>query len=66
MKTWMKPKVSGPPPTPRHGHSSQITADGRILVFGGWSWDDAGLPHYCNDIRQLDTETMVWGRCRGE
>ena len=61
----MKPKVSGPAPCVRHGHSSQLTSDGRILVVGGWTWDESGRPMYLNDIRQLDTETMIWGRCRG-
>lgn len=63
-RAWMRPKVSGPAPCPRHGHSTQITEDGRVLVFGGWAWDEHGRPQYLNDVRQLDTETMIWGRCR--
>lgn len=43
-----------------------MTPDGRLLVFGGCtiSKDTAFLPRYNEDIRQLDTETMVWTRPR--
>lgn len=29
------------------------------------SMNDKGHPKYLRDVKQLNTETMVWGRCRG-
>jgi N-acetylneuraminic acid mutarotase len=58
--TWLEPRVSGRPPRPRQGHVMELTEDGRILVFGGMTIDDKGHPHYLNDLRSLDIETMVW------
>mmetsp|Transcript_7680 Transcript_7680/g.8384 ORF Transcript_7680/g.8384 Transcript_7680/m.8384 type:complete len:356 (-) Transcript_7680:842-1909(-) len=63
---WMQPRSAGFGPTPRYGHTLTLTADGRLIVFGGCSIDDAsgGIPRYNDDIRQLDTDTMVWTRPR--
>lgn len=27
---------------------------------------EKGYPEYLRDVKQLNTETMVWSRCRGE
>ena len=34
--------------------------DGRIVLSGGATVDEAGVPTYHRDLRQLDTETMIW------
>jgi len=65
--TWMKPKTAGTPPRARHGCKMEILTDGRITVFGGHSTADLqnNLKNsYNNDIRTLDTETMIWSRPR--
>ncbi|KAJ1426257.1 hypothetical protein B484DRAFT_450777, partial [Ochromonadaceae sp. CCMP2298] len=61
---WMQPKSSGFGPTPRYGHTISLTPDGRLLIFGGCSFTDKGVPKYQNDLRQLDTDSMVWSRPR--
>lgn len=62
---WMQPKSAGFGPSARYGHSLTLTADGRLIVIGGCSIDDAtGIPRYNDDTRQLDTDTMVWTRPR--
>merc|ERR1712196_363007 len=44
-----------------------LTSDGRLLVFGGCALDKSGtMPRYNNDVRQLDTDHMVWSRPRVE
>ncbi len=64
---WIQPKISGFAPSPRFGHTINLTPDGRLLVFGGCSLDKQGAcPKYNNDIRQLDTDHMVWSRPRVE
>lgn len=63
--SWMLPKTAGFSPTPRYGHSLTLTPDGRLMLFGGVSLDkDASLPKYNDDVRQLDTDTMIWTRPR--
>jgi N-acetylneuraminic acid mutarotase len=66
--SWMQPKTSGFAPTPRYGHTLTLTPEGRLLVFGGCSIskDGVGLPKYNDDLRQLDTESMIWIRPRVE
>ena len=65
--TWMQPKTAGFGPTPRFGHTLSLTQDGRLLMFGGCSIvKDTGIPKYLSDVRQLDTDTMLWTRPRIE
>lgn len=61
--TWMRPRTSGPPPSPRYGHSMNLLPDGRIVMFGGVSVSEqAPIPHYHGDLIELDTESMVWSQ----
>jgi hypothetical protein len=61
--TWMQPKTSGFGPTPRFGHSLNLTGDGRLLMFGGCTISkDTGNPIYNGDVRELDTDSMIWTR----
>ena len=61
--TWVRPKCAGILPSPRYGHSLDLLGDGRILCYGGCavSLKDP-VPEYYNDLRQLDTETMIWAK----
>jgi len=61
---WMQPKTSGFAPSPRYGHTLTLSPDGRLFVFGGCSMSakDPIVPCYNNDIRTLDTDTMIWTR----
>lgn len=62
---WMQPKTAGFGPTPRYGHTLTLTIDGRLIVIGGCTINpDSGVPKYNDDIRLLDTDTMVWTRPR--
>jgi host cell factor len=65
---WQQPRTSGFAPTPRYGHSLNLTPDGRLLVFGGTSIskESNGLPRYNDDLRVLNTDTMIWSRPRVE
>jgi host cell factor len=63
--SWTQPRTSGFGPTARYGHSLTLTQDGRLFIFGGMSLNkDTGIPKYNDDVRQLDTDTMVWVRPR--
>lgn len=65
--TWMQPKTTGFGPTPRFGHSITYSDTGSLILFGGCCLaKDTGVPNYLNDVRKLDTETMVWTRPRLE
>lgn len=61
---WMQPKTSGFAPSARYGHSLTLSPDGRLFIFGGCSMSakDPIVPCYNNDIRTLDTDTMIWTR----
>ncbi|KAJ1461002.1 hypothetical protein M885DRAFT_477663 [Pelagophyceae sp. CCMP2097] len=61
--TWLQPAARGIAPSPRHGHVMELVHDGRILCFGGSSTSAADpVPEYYGDLRQLDTETMIWSK----
>ena len=62
---WIQPKTAGFGPTPRFGHSINLLHDGRVIMYGGCSVNrETGVPKYLNDVRQLDTESMLWTRPR--
>lgn len=61
---WMNPRTAGSPPSPRYGHSMQLLNDGRIMLFGGITVKEGEIPKYQSDLRQLDTESMVWSKPR--
>lgn len=62
---WMQPRTTGFGPNARYGHSLTLTVDGRLLIFGGCSINpETGIPKYNDDVRQLDTDSMVWSRPR--
>lgn len=41
-----------------------LLPDGRILLSGGAMVDEKCVPSYHNDLRQLDTETMLWSKAK--
>jgi len=42
---WSRLRVSGTPPTPRYGHTANVSgAD--IVVFGGWSMNSGARGYY--------------------
>jgi len=55
-KSWEKSKVFGNTPKPRNRHSSVITNEGKIYIFGGIS-NDSG---YLNDLWMFDVTNMQW------
>jgi host cell factor len=62
---WMQPRTSGFAPSSRFGHTMNLTEDGRLLCFGGCSISkDSGSPRYNDDLRELDTGSMIWSRPR--
>ena len=63
--SWMQPRMAGFAPTPRYGHTISLAPDGRLFVLGGVTLDPkTSIPKYNDDIRVLDTETMIWTRPR--
>ena len=43
----------------------QLLEDGRLVLYGGLMMQKGGAsPEYHKDLRQLDTESMVWSRQR--
>ncbi|CAM9123152.1 unnamed protein product, partial [Discosporangium mesarthrocarpum] len=59
---WMQPRVGGLPPSPRYGHAMVLLLDGRLIVSGGTTVEEGGIPQYHKDLLQLDTETMLWSK----
>lgn len=58
-----------PPPPARWGHSMTPVQDGRILVYGGQSFDTKGNPIILSDVHVYDVKTRSWHKpinCRGE
>ena len=49
---WSKLKPSGTPPSKRYGHQAVITADGRMVVFGGYNGS------FLDDVHELHTGTL--------
>lgn len=41
-----------------------LLPDGRILLSGGATVDEKCVPSYHKDLRQLDTETMLWSKAK--
>lgn len=41
-----------------------LLPDGRIMLSGGATVDEKCVPVYHKDIRQLDTETMLWSKAK--
>jgi host cell factor len=62
--TWLRPRTAGRPPSPRYNHTMELLPDGRIIVFAGYHTVAKKGSEYLQDIRELDTETMVWSRPR--
>ena len=62
--TWLRPRTAGRPPSPRYNHTMELLPDGRILVFAGYNTVAKKGSEYLQDVRELDTETMVWSRPR--
>jgi hypothetical protein len=75
LMAWQRCEPSGPAPTPRAGHAA-ILIGTNLVIHGGFCMksDDIktcglklGTPtasSYLNDLRVLDTETLVWSRLR--
>ena len=60
---WLEPRSSGFGPGARYGHSMTLTDDGRIIILGGCELNaKTGVPRYLNDVRSLQTQSMVWIR----
>jgi N-acetylneuraminic acid mutarotase len=72
---WTQPETTGYLPVPRMGHTAVLIGT-NILVQGGFYFDEekhrkSGMKMgsflkdcYLNDLRVLDTETLVWSRLR--
>jgi len=65
---WSRLRVSGTPPTPRYGHSCNISGPD-ILIFGGWSnqsgkrdKEDTTTATTLEYLMVLNTDTMTWER----
>jgi len=72
---WNKAETTGPAPCPREGHAA-ILVGTNLVVHGGFYFDEATYKKetkkygsflqgcYLNDIRVLDTESLLWSRLR--
>lgn len=52
-REWVKARVNGTPPVPRHSHTATLVGN-RIFIFGGW-----GGNWRLNDLWMLDTGTHL-------
>ena len=52
---WIKPQISGTPPSKRYGHTA-ILAGSRIIIFGG----KGEKQNVYRDLHALDPVTMTW------
>lgn len=57
---WSIPTVSGDPPRPRRGHSTNVIGD-NLLVFGGQDMVTSTLE---NDVRVLHAPSLRWKKLR--
>lgn len=62
--TWVSLFDLPPTAVRRYGHVMVLLPDGRILLSGGATVDDKCVPVYHKDLRQLDTETMLWSKAK--
>ena len=62
--TWVQPRTGGLEPPKIYGHTMNLTANGHIMMMGGVNISSTGIPEYFNDLRSLNTETMIWERPR--
>jgi len=72
---WNKAETTGPAPCPREGHAA-ILVGTNLVVHGGFNFDEPTYKKenkkygsylqgcYLNDIRVLDTESLLWSRLR--
>eukprot|EP00357_Protocruzia_adherens_P036578 CAMPEP_0115034862 /NCGR_PEP_ID=MMETSP0216-20121206/40989_1 /TAXON_ID=223996 /ORGANISM="Protocruzia adherens, Strain Boccale" /LENGTH=261 /DNA_ID=CAMNT_0002413999 /DNA_START=158 /DNA_END=943 /DNA_ORIENTATION=- len=75
MMAWSSPTVSGPGPSARQGHRAVLIGS-NLIIQGGFSYAEVSKREgrskygshlqacYLNDLRVLDTETLVWSRLR--
>eukprot|EP00439_Symbiodinium_sp_Y106_P085517 s211_g28.t2 len=71
---WSCPATQGPKPTPRCGHAALLAGES-LLIHGGFCMDTPDIATkdnsgdllknaYCNDVRVLDLNRMLWSRLR--
>jgi len=62
--SWTQPRTAGFAPSPRYGHSlTFIPSTGQVVVFGGACFDEeVGCLTYLDDVKILDSSSMIWSR----